>query len=678
MSIHSSGMAQSKAVDLTPNKIIEDAWLDYLAGKIDSAFRKTIETGNTTLNDIDRFRVNVINGDYYYNRFDYDSSLLYFPELYDIKLHSVTSGILDYKVAASLIYKRAYLDATNEDYSKAIKEFKLAENIYTWLNNIDSVLECKIRISRIYVDFNKADSAILIINDAINLAKSNNNLKRLGEALADKSHHYTALYENDTVLQRSGFNMAEEALNIGINIKDTTLILSALQSLWSHMTIDKEIFYSEFTDDFCRSSLPNKQFHLLYLMICVYRINQQNTAEAKDALIKAKLYAKLPGVSKQAQISLLTCEVNLLIKENKYETALELNQKLDSLLSNDNPEKMYNNQYYIIRQMTELYIKIGNKEKANLYFWKTFDLMDKAFSEQKNRFFAESEIKYKTLEKEKELLIKEEKLHNAEDINFIQKRNLYLATALSSMLAAAMLLLVFQYNKKRKLNSLLFKQKVQLELSDEKKALLIREIHHRVKNNLQLISSLLELQSYEIEDKSALAALNEGRNRIKSIALIHQKLYNNEEFAYLNMINYCKELTQQVNSIYLTHNSIEINYKIEPIELDIDTAVPIGIILNELVTNIFKYAFESSVSENRKIISISLSNRNEGEFLLTVSDNGVGLPVDFETRKENSLGMRLVYRLTKQLFGKVMYESKSGTTFNILFYNTMARKKMEI
>lgn len=199
----------------------------------------------------------------------------------------------------------------------------------------------------------------------------------------------------------------------------------------------------------------------------------------------------------------------------------------------------------------------------------------------------------------------------------------------------------------------------------EEKGLLLREIHHRVKNNLQIIISLFNLQSHYVNDKKAFDALKEGQDRIKSMALIHERFYQNDGLSRIDFDDYIKRL---VENLYMSFNISpeRITYSVdaEKISLDIDTAVPCGLIINELVSNVLKHAFD----ENEKGHLLIKFHRIAGEKLvLTISDSGKGLPDDYEIEEVDSLGMQLINALTSQLDAKISLLHGKGTTFVLEF-----------
>ncbi|MCM4168271.1 hypothetical protein KCTC52924_03833 [Arenibacter antarcticus] len=210
--------------------------------------------------------------------------------------------------------------------------------------------------------------------------------------------------------------------------------------------------------------------------------------------------------------------------------------------------------------------------------------------------------------------------------------------------------LVYAYLKSIKNQRLIEDQKKIIEASLVEKDSLLKEIHHRVKNNLQMVSSLLSLQTKNTRSKAAIQALEEGKSRVKAMALIHQKLYQNDDLSVIEMQGYIESLINSVQSVYKKGgHSINITIDAEGVELDIDRAIPFGLILNELVSNSFKYAFPDEVKDdgNGKIY-IHLNKNNEKGYF-EYSDNGIGLPEDTDIRENSSMGIRLINRLVNQL-----------------------------
>jgi PAS domain S-box-containing protein len=208
----------------------------------------------------------------------------------------------------------------------------------------------------------------------------------------------------------------------------------------------------------------------------------------------------------------------------------------------------------------------------------------------------------------------------------------------------------------------------QIPASLKEKEILLQEIHHRVKNNMQVISSLLKLQADTIKDETLREAFKESQNRVRAMSMIHEKLYQLEGLARVNFRDYLTSITRYLYQSYGTHpGGIKLKTDVEDLSLDISTAIPCGLIVNELISNSIKHAFP----EGRKgTITISLHPAAENTIELTVSDNGIGLPDAIDPHTTQSLGLHLVSILTEdQLKGKVTLERSKGITFTLTFPN---------
>jgi two-component sensor histidine kinase len=207
--------------------------------------------------------------------------------------------------------------------------------------------------------------------------------------------------------------------------------------------------------------------------------------------------------------------------------------------------------------------------------------------------------------------------------------------------------------------------KEQLRTSLKEKEVLLKEIHHRVRGNLQIISSLINLQNGYLKDKQTSVMLREIQNRVKSMALIHETLYQVKDLGKIDFAEYTQKLTAHLFRSYGS-NSHDVTMRIsgDNVLMDVDTAVHSGLIINELVSNSLKYAFPKGREGE---IRIDLRSDNDNRYTVIVSDNGVGLPEDLDFRNTKSLGLQLVTSLTDQLEGTIELDTCGGTEFKIMF-----------
>ncbi|MEX0904223.1 MAG: histidine kinase dimerization/phosphoacceptor domain -containing protein [Balneolaceae bacterium] len=202
-----------------------------------------------------------------------------------------------------------------------------------------------------------------------------------------------------------------------------------------------------------------------------------------------------------------------------------------------------------------------------------------------------------------------------------------------------------------------------LDASLKEKDMLLSEIHHRVKNNLSIVSSLIELQKGSLSHADE-EAFQKIQSRIKSIALVHEKLYQTETLADVDLAEYIQDLTQMISSTYSTESlRVNIVEEMEPLVVNIKKAVPVGLICNELLNNCYKHAFKG---RSKGEIRVTLK-REEEKVYMTISDDGVGLPKDFDFDTQSSLGMTLLKALTRQVKGEIKFQADQGTRFTICF-----------
>ncbi|MEN2399084.1 sensor histidine kinase [Flavobacterium sp. MC2016-06] len=313
----------------------------------------------------------------------------------------------------------------------------------------------------------------------------------------------------------------------------------------------------------------------------------------------------------------------------------------------------------------------GNHLSALTHFRNYKSIEDSLLTAAKNKQIQELKIQYETAHKEQEI-----KQLNKE--SNLQETALKKSKMLNSVSIWCLVLLLITvgllYNRYR----LKQRNNVKLELKEkeissantnlrhllDEKEWLLKEIHHRVKNNLQTVISLLNSQSAYLDNDMALSAIKNSQHRIHSMSLIHQKLYNSENISTINMPNYIKELVEYLKESFTLGQKIRFELKIEPLELDVAQAVPLGLILNEAITNSIKYAFPS---ERTGMIFITLEETADNKHLLTIADNGIGFEDDSTNKKSNSFGMTLIKGLSDDLEAKLALENNNGTILKIEF-----------
>ena len=305
-------------------------------------------------------------------------------------------------------------------------------------------------------------------------------------------------------------------------------------------------------------------------------------------------------------------------------------------------------------------------------------LEDTAFNEKSIKEISRLNIIYESDRKDNAILSnqlsisalrKEDRLKSAEIKSTRFARNVIIG---STCMLLVLLGLVFnQYRIKQKSNEdLLIKQQeinrqnLTLQQLVDEKEWLVKEIHHRVKNNLQVVMSLLNTQSDFSDNPSSFAAIQESRQRMFAMSLIHQKLYQAEQLTLVNMANYIPELVDFLKDSFADGDRIRFELRVCPIDLDISQAIPVGLILNELITNAIKYAFENKA---RGTINIILAMQDDSAITLSVADNGKGLPGGSMEFSKNTMGMQLIQTLTDQLRGSVSFTNSNGLQVQLVF-----------
>ncbi|MRH98946.1 sensor histidine kinase [Kriegella sp. EG-1] len=212
----------------------------------------------------------------------------------------------------------------------------------------------------------------------------------------------------------------------------------------------------------------------------------------------------------------------------------------------------------------------------------------------------------------------------------------------------------------------LYKSKEEIEKRIHEKETLLKEIHHRVKNNLQTVSSLLSLQSRNLEDPKMKSLIKSSQNRVISMAMVHEMLYMRDDLSKIEYKSYVKELSEYlIRSLKGTENNVKLNLNIDDVKLGIDTAIPLGLLINEAITNALKYGIKDDTAGE---INIELKKESLENFVLNIGDDGVGMPEEITYKNTKSLGLKLINNLTRQLRGTITRDlTKKGTNYIIRF-----------
>lgn len=364
-------------------------------------------------------------------------------------------------------------------------------------------------------------------------------------------------------------------------------------------------------------------------------------------------------------------------RKNEPETAIKYIDMAEALVKQYNMNSL-SSSIQIGEIKARVLLDLGEYEKSARIFKTINHLKDSIRSEQNRKMALASNSGYQVYQKENELIKQKASLaeSEADRLEAEQERRLFLFIAIILLSAAVLVFVLFK--QKAKSNKILASQKQEIEDQTmviesnlEEKETLLKEIQHRVKNNLQVISGMLQLQTKNFDDPKMQEAMEEAQGRIKSMAIIHQQLYLSENnINYISFDKYLKNLTGQIAGAYRQiSRKVTIDIDVHNIEFNVDTAVPLGIIVNELVSNAFKYAFHETEAGS---IAISIDKEGDNDYKMSIKDNGIGLPDDFDPMKTKSLGLKLVKILSKQMKGTFAFNSDSGTHFTISFKDNVA------
>ena len=376
----------------------------------------------------------------------------------------------------------------------------------------------------------------------------------------------------------------------------------------------------------------------------IYRNQEKYELAAED--FRSYLAIELKRNNRDGQDVAKTNLAGVLLKQGKAEEAIKFLE--ESMQYSEKHDDLIG-KLSVYQRLAPAYAQIKNYQDAFAIEEKfSTNLMD-YYGNQIANLKAELEIKYDSEKKEQKIDAQ------ADEINkqaLIRNLSLGLTTLLFLLLGS----LFYNFRKNKKNSALLRKKSDQNEL-------LLKEIHHRVKNNLEVVSSLLGLQSANLDDEQAKEAMKTSQNRVLSMGIIHQKLYQRDNLAAVEMKDYFINLSEGVLDNFGKEQQVKIECIMDDLELDIDTAVPIGLIVNELLTNAMKYAFP----ENRSgTIQLTLKNVSEERLELVVKDDGIGHDFAQEGSKKG-FGSQLVSLLTDQLNGAMKLIVENGTAYTFTF-----------
>ncbi|MDP2058682.1 MAG: sensor histidine kinase, partial [Flavobacteriaceae bacterium] len=327
-------------------------------------------------------------------------------------------------------------------------------------------------------------------------------------------------------------------------------------------------------------------------------------------------------------------------QEKKYDKAVQSLQRSISLASLNFGDKLYLQQAF--KELAIAYSGIQDYDKSYSAFLKYDQLKSEVSTSEAVKKMEKLKTEFEKVKNENTIIQQQNKLN--------QQRDRQIAALVTIVLLFVFLGGLYRIIRiKKKTNAMLQKQNAEKEF-------LLKEIHHRVKNNLEIVSGLLALQSAQLSDANAILAMREGQNRVQAMSMIHQRLYQGKNLAAIEMKEYFLDLSQHVLDSFGTEKRVTIECAMNKLELDIDTAVPLGLIVNELLTNAMKHAFPENRIGN---IKIDLQQADESTLQLYVSDDGIG--AKNKSCHNVGFGTQLIKLLVQQLNGRMKSDFNRGT-----------------
>jgi two-component sensor histidine kinase len=586
---------------------------------------------------------------------------------------------------------------SNEVYHRAFGNYTQAKNLFINGESDETVAEVTIALAR--TQYHRGNYRLAVNNfvEALQMAKKLQNKNYEAEALENLGLLYNSFQGfNEGTAYYIKARKVKESLN---DFKGATRIAQILaETYYRKRLFDSALYFSIVARNGAEKTgmLTEAYMADINSAMSLIRLKKWNEAQAIMQQLSSHIYN---NQDENRRLRYEICWGNYYLSKGDSATATTYYNKAKKLAGENSFPEMYAliyrniaESHYECNQIKEAY---ENFTKYNNYITQLYsgrnlanlgsleNIMNATTSKEEARLLSmenglkksqlESELlKRLSLERENELsdslLAKEMNLSEAlQRENTFRRNELMKETVLKSaldrenkaaieqlkkekliklgLIAGSLLLLLsgvvilMQYRKQKNKNKLIQKQSDDLQV-------LMKEIHHRVKNNLQVVSSLLDLQSHTITDSQASAAVKEGKNRVQSMALIHQNLYSEGNIKGIMVKEYIHNLVQSLCDSYnITSDKVKVNANIDDLNLDVDTMIPLGLVLNELVSNSFKYAFKEN---HPGILNILLQEKDE-KLHLKVSDNGAGFPADMDVKSTKSFGLKMIRAFAQKL-----------------------------
>ena len=520
----------------------------------------------------------------------------------------------------SILHNIAMIKKIKGDFAAALEDYTKVKDYC--IRKGDNNFEAKVtyNIANLYQDMGEQEKSLEYFRKAIVLYdKAGNERSILWAKLSIANFD---LYDNPSEALKQYKPILKRSKELNNEVLTVWALRVITKAYWNLKDLENSLKYASLRYDIVKNySLENEKRNIsLFFLARIYNLKKEYPTALKYAQQAVDGFEIKGGTDSEHYPEALHELAMALQFTGYYKEAWEIVAAKDSIVAKRNTEL----------QKTEL-------AKAEVKFQ-----------------LREKELAYENKEKKKELQIA--KIEGQQNL-------------LLSILGALGIIFLFggfAYHRVQSANKTIESQRYALSQSLQEKESLLKEIHHRVKNNLQIISNLMAKQARKTTDNTVKKMMKEGQDRVQSMALIHQNLYQSENLSNINIKAYLEELTQNIaRTQRISGKEIAIIIDTDDSKLDIDTAIPIGLILNEVITNAYKYAFpDRGLGE----IVISFQKTTAENFQLQVKDNGIGIPDNFNIDKAKSLGLNLVRGLVEQLDGTMkLMGSDQGTQFELVF-----------
>lgn len=539
-------------------------------------------------------------GHIYKNRGQYDSSIVH--HLWAAHWNRLDTFPQGEAVAYANI---ANVHQLKGDYDSAIVYMRKAETVFTSTDIRDDYLralyQIKQNLANIYIRIGWYDNAL-------------EELESVGEWFEDQqldgSVAYVNLLKGEANLMKGDYNSAEPLLQKAVG--------------------------------FYRDTPTRRTFYIRSLLVNARLLYEKEQIDGAQSLVDTVLHnvEYISSAYDSTHIALL--EGKLSLHQKYYQQALEKFQLAEKLSQQTNLNPLRTECY---RLLAETYEATNNKSLALDYLKKYINLSDSVSSVEKIRLIRDMEGRFHLAQRDHQILVEKEKIK-------AEKSKTLLILLIAIIVIIISVISYIRYRQKQALS-----KRLQSTLAERE--LLIKEIHHRVKNNLQIVSSLLSVQKKQVHKLTPEEIINQSQNRIYTMAMIHERLYQSENLEEISIQEYFADICSYYENAYsLDELGIDIEQQIDCPNIDIDQLIPIGLVMNELILNSIKHAFDGKPGT----ITISAVVENE-KIEFTFADNGKGLPEDYEQKARSSLGMQLIKGLIQQIRATMEVKNVRGAVF---------------